>query len=366
MCYHYEIAFKKLPFVCSFSILYKDCHYIAESIRGKKINVKVLFIGGTGIISSACTQLAAECGIKLFLLNRGQTSRPVPPKVKLLPADIRDLAAVQKILGQGSFDVVVNWIAFTPDHIERDLNLFRNRTAQYIFISSASAYQTPPQNLPVTESTPLNNPFWEYSRAKIACEERLMRAYREEQFPVTIVRPSHTYDCTQLPMHGGYTIVDRMRQGKKVIVHGDGSSLWVLTHHRDFARGFLGLLGRNQAVGEAFHITSDELLTWNQIFEIVARAAGTSAQIVHIPSEIIARFDPDWGASLLGDKTHSLIFDNSRIKQMVPDYNPTIPFTQGAEEIIRWYDQEPSRRNIDHKHNKLLDEMIERYDKIGR
>ncbi len=327
--------------------------------------MKVLFIGGTGIISSACSQLAVERGIRLYLLNRGQTSRPVPREAELLPADIRDVAAVQKSLGHESFDSVVNWINFTPEHIERDLKLFRDRTAQYIFISSASAYQTPPQSLPVTESTPLGNPFWKYSQAKIACEERLMRAYSEEQFPVTIVRPSHTYDCTLLPMHGGYTIVNRMRQGKKVIVHGDGSSLWVLTHHRDFARGFIGLLGKKQAVGQAFHITSDELLTWNQIFEIVARAAGTSAQIVHIPSEIIARFDPEWGASLLGDKTHSMIFDNTKIKQLVPDFTATIPFTRGAAEIIRWYDGDPSRRVIDHKLNQLLDEMIERYEKVG-
>ena len=325
--------------------------------------MKVLFIGGTGIISSACSQLAVERGIRLYLLNRGQTSRPVPKEAELLHADIRDVAAVRQVLGHESFDSVVNWINFLPDHIERDLKLFRDRTAQYIFISSASAYQTPPQSLPVTESTPLSNPFWEYSRAKIACEERLMRACSEEQFPVTIVRPSHTYDCTVIPMHGGYTIVDRMRQGKKVIVHGDGSSLWVLTHHRDFARGFIGLLGKKQTVGQAFHITSDELLTWNQIFEIVARAAGTSAQIVHIPSETIARFDPEWGASLLGDKTHSMIFDNTKIKQMVPDFTATIPFTRGAAEVIRWYDGDQSRRVIDHKLNQMLDDMIDRYEK---
>ncbi len=327
--------------------------------------MKVLFIGGTGIISSACSQLAVERGIELYLLNRGQTSRPVPLEAKRLEANIRDSASVQSVLGNKKFDVVVDWIAFTPEHIEMDLNLFRDRTLQYIFISSASAYQTPPLSLPVNESTPLCNPYWEYSRAKIACEERLIRAYQEEQFPYTIVRPSHTYDCTLLPMHGGYTIVDRMRLGKKVIVHGDGSSLWVLTHHRDFARGFTGLIGNDRAIGEIFHITSDELLNWNQIFEIVARAAGTSAQIVHIPSEIIARFDPEWGASLLGDKTHSMIFNNTKIKQVVPDYIATIPFSRGAAEIIHWYDGEPSRRMIDHKLNRLLDEMISRYEAVG-
>jgi nucleoside-diphosphate-sugar epimerase len=298
------------------------------------------------------------------MLNRGQSIRQVPPEVRRLHGDIRDAVSVRTALGGISFDVVVDWIAFTPDHIERDLNLFRNRTSQYIFISSASAYQTPPRRLPVTESTPLDNPYWEYSRAKIACEERLIRACRQEQFPFTIVRPSHTYDCTLLPMHGGYTIVDRMRQGKKVIVHGDGSSLWVLTHHRDFARGFTGLLGNKRAIGGIFHITADECLTWNQIFEIVARAAGSTAQIVHVPSEVIARFDPDWGASLLGDKAHSMIFDNTRIKQIVPDFTATIPFTQGAEEIIRWYDGDSSRRVIDPELNRLLDKIISRYEAV--
>lgn len=328
--------------------------------------MKVLFIGGTGIISSACSQLAVERGIELYMLNRGQTTRPVPDGVHLLHGDIRDKASVTSILGRKTFDVVVNWIAFTPDHIEADLGLFRNRTQQYVFISSASVYQTPPVNLPVTESTPLDNPHWEYSRAKIACEERLIQAYRKERFPITIVRPSHTYDCTLLPMHGGYTVVDRMRKGKQVIVHGDGSSLWVLTHHRDFAKGFVGLLGNNRAIGEVFHITSDEWLTWNQIFEIVTQAAGVKAHIVHIPSDIIARFDPDWGASLLGDKTHSMIFDNSKIKQVVPDFSVTIPFARGAEEIIHWYDSDPSRQVIDNELNGLMDEIIAVYEAAWR
>jgi nucleoside-diphosphate-sugar epimerase len=178
------------------------------------------------------------------------------------------------------------------------------------------------------------------------------------------VRPSHTYDCTRLPMHGGYTIVDRMRKGKKVIVHGDGSSLWVLTHHRDFARGFVGLLGNNRVIGETFHITSDELLTWNQIFEIITRAAGVTARIIHVPSDIIARFDPEWGAGLLGDKSHSMIFDNSKIKRLVPDFSATIPYTRGAEEIMNWYDSDPSRCVIDTKLNHVIDEIITRFESI--
>ncbi len=320
--------------------------------------MNVLFIGGTGIISSACSQLAVERGIKLYLLNRGQTARSVPETAHILHGDIRNKTSVKAALGNKKFDVVVNWIAFTPEHIETDIELFQGRTQQYVFISSASAYQTPPLNLPVTESTPLANPYWQYSRDKIACEERLMRIYQEEKFPITIVRPSHTYDSTLLPMHGGYTVVDRMRKGKRVIVHGDGTSLWVLTHHRDFAKGFVGLLGNNLAIGERFHITSEELLTWNRIFEIVAQAAGTTARIVHIPSDLITVFDSEWGASLLGDKTHSMIFDNTKIKQVVPDYSATIPFARGAEEIMAWYDADPSRQIVDEDLNQLIDKII--------
>lgn len=324
--------------------------------------MKLLFIGGTGIISSACSQLALERGYELTLLNRGQSSRPVPDGARQIQADIRDMAAAKQALADEQFDVVVNWVAFTPEHIATDLELFTGRTRQYLFISSASAYQTPPTHLPITESTPLHNPFWAYSRQKIACENRLMRAYRETGFPVTIVRPSHTYDQTLLPMRGGYTVVNRMRQGKKVVVHGDGSSLWTLTHHRDFAPGFVGLLGHPAAIGDVFHITSDELLTWNQIFQQVAAAAGAEAQLVHISSDAIASHDADWGSSLLGDKAHSMIFDNGKIKRLVPDFVASIPFWQGAQEIIAWYDADPARQVIDPAFDLLLDDLVARYD----
>jgi len=324
--------------------------------------VKVLFIGGSGIISSACTQLAIERGIDLTLLNRGQSTRPIPETAKILIGDIRDKASVVQALGNEMFDVIVDWVAYTPEHIELDLQLFRGRTKQYVFISSASAYQTPPAALPITESTPLSNPIWVYSQAKIACEERLTQAYRQDGFPVTIVRPSHTYDRTMLPVHGRYTVVDRLRKGKKVIVHGDGTSLWTLTHHRDFARGFVGLLGNHHAIGDVFHITSDEILTWNQIFELVAQAAGAEANIVHIPSDFIADFDREWGADLLGDKAHSMIFDNSKIKRMVPDYTATIPFVRGAEEILAWHDADPARRVVDSDKDRLMDKIIAAYE----
>ena len=325
--------------------------------------MKVLFIGGTGIISSACAQLALERGIELYLLNRGQSARPAPEKARVLQGDIRQPEQVAELIGSQSFDAVVDWVAFTPDQIESDLSLFRGKTGQFVFISSASAYQTPPASLPVTESTALDNPYWEYSRNKIACEQRLMQAYRAEKFPVTIVRPSHTYDQTLLPMHGGYTMVDRMRQGKPVIVHGDGTSLWVLTHHADFARGFVGLLGNSHAIGDAFQITSDEWLNWNQIYNLVAQAAGAEAKLVHVPSELIAAYDPLWGASLLGDKSNSMIFDNSKIKRVVPDFVASIPFAQGARQIIQWYDGDPIRRQVDQAFDDIIERILAGYQK---
>ena len=320
--------------------------------------MKVLFIGGTGVISSACSRLAVDRGVDLYLFNRGQTARPIPEGARILHGDIRDRASVERALGNTFFDVVANWFNFTADHVEADIELFRGRTGQYIFISSASAYQKPPSSLPITESTPLFNPFWEYSRAKIACEERLMQAYREDKFPITIVRPSHTYDRTMVPLLGHYTAIDRMREGKKIIVHGDGTSLWVLTHHEDFAKGFVGLLGNDHAVGHAFHITSDEVLTWNQIYTSLARAAGVEPKIVHVPSDVIAAFDPEVGAGLLGDKAHSMVFDNSKIRRVVPDFAATIPFSHGAREIVAWFDADPARQVVDKQVGHLVDRII--------
>ncbi len=320
--------------------------------------MKVLFIGGTGIISSACSRLALERGIELFLLNRGQSVRPAPEGAQVLHGDIRDPASARPALGKLEFDAVVDWVVFTPEQLGADLELFRGRTRQYVFISSASAYQTPPASLPVTESTVLDNPFWQYSRNKIACEERLVHANREEKYPVTIVRPSHTYDRTLVPMDGGWTTLDRMRRGREVIVHGDGTSLWTLTHHTDFARGFVGLLGNARAIGEAVHITSDEWLSWNQIFTVMARAAGTEAKIVHVPSDVIAAHDPNWGAGLLGDKSVSMVFDNSKIKRLVPDFVCRIPFSRGATEIVAWYDGDPARRKVNEDFNKTCDRIL--------
>ena len=326
--------------------------------------MRVLFIGGTGIISSACTKLAVENGIELYHLNRGNSIRPIPEAVQTIIGDIRNKDSIKKKIDDKKFDVVVDWVAYIPEHIETDLELFKDRVGQYIFISSASAYQTPPAKLPVTEDTPLDNPFWKYSQGKIDCEKRLQEAYESDKFPITIVRPSHTYDRMTLPLHGRFTTVNRMRKGKKVIVHGDGSSIWVLTHHKDFAKGFVGLLGNPKAVGEAYHITSDELLTWNQIYDLIAEAAGTEAKKVHIPSDIINKYDKEWGEGLLGDKAHSMIFDNSKIKNLVPEFEAAIPFSQGAKEIISWVDEDQTRQVIDESLDKQMDEMINSFESL--
>jgi nucleoside-diphosphate-sugar epimerase len=322
--------------------------------------MRILFVGGTGIISSASARrLAREAGVKLSFLLRGKTNRPVPDGVEVLTGDVREPVSLAAALGKRDFDVVVNWVAFTTAHVQADIDFFAGRTGQYVFISSASAYQTPPERLPVTESTPLKNPVWAYSRDKIACEELLVRAYRERNFPATIVRPSHTYDCRSLPVHGGYTVIDRMRRGKPVVVHGDGSSLWVLTHHDDFAKGFNGLLGNPHVLGEAFHVTSDELLTWNQIHALLGAAAGAAPKLCHVPSTTIAKHDPAWGDSLLGDKTHSMIFDNTKLKRAVPGFVATIPYAQGAREQLAWYDADPTRREVDAATDALMDRLVE-------
>ena len=323
--------------------------------------VRVLFLGGTGIISSACSWQAVEAGLDLTVVNRGKTStRPLPPEARVLTADVDDASAFAEVAGQ-DFDVVVDWLAFTPDQVRARTDALRGRVGQYVFISSASAYQTPPARLPITESTPLRNPFWQYSRNKIACEDLLTALYRDEGYPVTIVRPSHTYDRTLVPFDGGWTIVERMRRGQPVVVHGDGSSLWTLTHHRDFARGLVPLLGHPRTLGEAFQITSDDVLTWDQIAQTLASAAGTSAQIVHVPSDAIAAVHPAWGAGLLGDKTHSAVFDNTKLRRVVPDFVATIPFESGAREIISWYDEDPARRRIDPSIDEAMNTLITRY-----
>jgi nucleoside-diphosphate-sugar epimerase len=325
--------------------------------------MKVLFIGGTGNISKSVSLACIERGIELHLLTRGTRDVHIPG-ARVIRGDINRPDDLSSLIEGGRWDSVVDWIAFTTEDIERDIRLFRGKTGQFVFISSASAYEKPPVHPVITESTPLCNPFWKYSRDKIACEETLNLAYRNEAFPITIVRPSHTYD-TAIPLAIGasheYTAVDRIKKGLELIVHGDGTSLWTLTHAEDFAKGFVGLLGNPKAIGEAFHITSDESLTWNQIYQIVASAVGHEARLVHIPSDFIAACDESFRGGLLGDKAHSVIFDNSKIKRMVPDYTATIPFHLGIRRTLAWFEADPARQIVKKETNELMDRIIAAY-----
>ncbi len=325
--------------------------------------MKLLFIGGTGFISTAVTQLALAQGHEVYHLNRG-LRHDAPDGVHQLTANIHHADELHNALRGLKFDVVADWIAYKASDIERDLELFRGKVKQFFFISSASAYQKPPSHYLITESTPLYNPYWDYSQNKIACEERLLRAYREEHFPMVIVRPSLTYD-PNLPIAlggwGCYTLPDRLKKGKPIIVHGDGSSLWTVTHAEDFGRGFLGLFGNPQTIGHAFHITSDEVLTWNQIYETIADALGVQANIVHIASDFICKVAPAHTGSLIGDKAWSAVFDNTKIKTFVPTYQAVIPFREGIRRTFAWFDAEEKRRRIDEAVNQEMDMILEAY-----
>ena len=332
--------------------------------------MKVLFIGGTGLISIACSELALQRGMELTLLNRSaSTKHSLPNGAKQLLGDIHGVEAqLAEMLTDQHFDVVVDWIAFTAEDVERDIRLFSGKTEQFIFISSASAYQKPPTHYLITEDTPLENPFWQYSRDKIAAEERLLAEYRQNGFPVTIVRPSLTYGLSQIPLILGswacpYTIVDRIKRGKPVIVPGDGTSLWVLTWNGDFAKGFVGLFGRPEALGEAFHITSDEVLTWNQIYAELGRAIGVEPKIVHIPSDLIAMYSEKATGSLIGDKANSAVFDNSKIKRLVPDFKCEIPWAEGVRRALAWHEADPARQAIDEESNQLWDTILAAYQR---
>ena len=332
--------------------------------------MKVLFIGGTGLISSACSELAIQRGIDLTILNRSiSKTHDVPKGSGFLVADIHsNVEVVEKLLTNEKYDVIVDWIAFKPEDIERDIRLFKGKTNQFIFISSASAYQKPPVHYLINENTPLENPHWQYSRDKIACENKLLDAYRSDGFPVTIVRPSHTYGVSQIPLSMSswshpYTIVDRIKRGDKVIVPGDGTSLWVLTWNGDFAKGLLGLFGMEQSIGDAFHITSDEVLSWNQIYKELGDAMGISPKIIHIPSDLIAMYSTSEAEGLLGDKAHSVVFDNSKIKQFVPEFKCEIPWSVGIRRVLDWFEADPSRQKIDHGANQFWDRVIESYER---
>ncbi|MBR3282465.1 MAG: SDR family oxidoreductase [Ruminococcus sp.] len=331
--------------------------------------MKVLFIGGTGTISMAITRLLAQQGHELFLLNRGSRADELPENVTVLKADINDEAEINKLIGDMSFDAVGEFIGFVPSQVERDIRLFRGRTKQYIYISSASAYQKPLSDCVITESTPAANPFWQYSRDKIACEELLMKEYRENGFPVTIVRPSHTYDERSVPLgvhghNGSWQVLKRIIEGKKVIIHGDGTSLWTITHNSDFAKGYAGLVGNIHAIGQTYHITSDETVTWNQIYSIIADALGKELKACHVSSEFLAAVsDLDLEGSLIGDKANSVIFDNRKLKRAVPGFTAEVRADQGIRQTIAHILAHPELQTEDPEFDRWCDKVIETLEK---
>jgi nucleoside-diphosphate-sugar epimerase len=328
--------------------------------------MKVLYIGGTGIISSACVKASLDAGHEVWTLNRGQSRLPaqVPPD-RALVADAAQPDQVRRALRGLSFDVVVQWTAYVPAQVEADISLYAG-AGQYVFISSASAYEKPPSHWFITESTPLTNPFWQYARDKIACEQVLWGAHESSGFPVTIIRPSLTYGLSQIPVSMGswekpFTIIERMRRGAKILVPGDGTSIWTLTHNTDFARGLLGLYAQSGAIGEAFHITSDEALTWNQIYSLVGAGAGVEPDILHVPTDGIVAADPELNGTLWGDKVNSAVFDNSKLRSLVPDFRAEVPFAEGIAQTVQWFDADPSRQEIDHESNELWDRIAAIY-----
>ncbi len=304
--------------------------------------MKALFIGGTGTISMAITkQLAANPDWELYLLNRGTRAQELPEGVKTITADINNEAQVAEAIRDINFDCVCDFIAFVPAQLERDYRLFAGKTKQFMFISSASAYQKPLSDYKITESTPLANPYWEYSRNKIACEEYLMKQYREAGFPITIIRPSHTYDERNVPVgahgdKGSWQVLKRMMEGKPVLIQGDGTSLWTITHNSDFAKAFIGLMGNIHAIGEAYHITTDESVTWNQIYAIIADELGVELKAYHVPSDFLDEVGKyDYRGGLIGDKSNTVVFDNSKVKRAVPGFTCTVRADQGLRKTVQ-------------------------------
>jgi len=327
--------------------------------------MKLLLIGGTGIISQAVTELAVTRGYEVFLLNRGKRNHGLSGKVQELVADKNDRASMRTALGNLRFDAVANFIAYTAEDVEKDVELFHGRTSQYLVISSASVYQKPPNHYLVTESTPAHNPYWLYSRNKIALEETTLRAYREKGFPATIVRPSYTYSRSFVPglFSLGFQHFERIRAGKPLIVHGDGQSLWQMTFNEDFAKGFLGLCGNHRALGETFHITSDEVLTWDQIFQTMGRAIGCEVNLVHVPMDFLGRVEPAMHDGLKGDKMYSLVLDNGKIKSAVPGYRAAVTFLEGMRRCLTWYEQNPQAAAAGLEASAKVDRVLELWTK---
>ena len=336
--------------------------------------MKILIIGGTGTISSAITRQLAEGGHELWLLNRGSRKDEVPAGVRQVICDVNNEAEVLRQLGDQVFDAVCEFIGFLPSQVARDIRLFDGRTRQYVYISSASAYKKPASNYVITEGTALANPYWEYSRNKIACEELLMKTYREEGFPVTIVRPSHTYCERAVPvsvhgLQGSWQVLRRMQEGKPVLVQGDGSSLWTLTWNEDFARGFIGLLGNPKAIGEAFQIMSDEQLTWNQIYQCVANALGVTFKPYYVSSEFLAAVAPkawDFTGNLLGDKSVTVVFDCTKLKRAVPGFCATTRFDEGVRRCVAYIQNHPELQVEDPEFDAWCDRVIDTLEQSKR
>jgi nucleoside-diphosphate-sugar epimerase len=332
--------------------------------------MKILFIGGTGTISMAITRLLAKRGDELYLLNRGSRSAELPENVKVINADIGNEEDAAKKLEGMSFDCVGEFIGFVPSQLERDFRLFNGRTKQFIYISSASAYQKPPKSHIITEETPLENPYWEYSRNKKACEDYLMERYEKDGFPVTIVRPSHTYDERSVPLGvhgngGSWQVVKRIKEGKPVIIHGDGSSLWTITHNSDFAKGYAGLIGDPRAIGQAFHITSDESVSWNRIYKAIADALGTELRPYYLSSQTLADMGKgyDFTGSLTGDKSNTVEFDNSKLKSIVPGFKAEISAEEGIKMTVRHILEHPELQNDDKEFDDWCDRVIDTIEK---
>lgn len=327
--------------------------------------MNILLIGGTGIISSAVAELAIARGHTVYLLNRGQRANELSAKTRAIIADKNDRAAMKTALGDLQFDAVANFIAFTAEDVEKDVELFLGRTKQYLVISSASAYQKPPNHYRITESTPLHNPFWQYSRNKIAMEDAATRAYREKNLPITIVRPSYTYSKFSVPgLFGlGFMNFERIRTGKPLVVHGDGQSLWQMTFNEDFAKGFVGLIGNPRALGEAFHITSDEVLTWDQVFQTMGRAVGREPKLVHVPVDFIGRCEPSVYDGLKGDKMYSVVLDNAKIKSVVPEFSATISFYEGMRRCLAWYAGHPEAAKVGLEGEAKVERVLAAWEK---
>jgi len=321
----------------------------------------VLFIGGTGNISLACARRATERGIRVSFLNRGNHPELTPEGVETIKADIRDREGAERALGKRRWDVVVDWVAFTTPHVETAYTLYTGRPAQFVFISSASIYRKPPNHWIITEGTDRFNPYWQYSRDKIACEDWLMARHREDGFPVTVVRPSHTYSDGWFPTSfgsAGFTVPARILAGEPIVVHGDGTSLWTLTHAEDFARAFVDLLGNPGTVGESFHITSEEVMSWDRIHRVIGAALGREPDIVHVPSDFIARVSPSRGAELLGDKAPCAVFDNSKIKRFAPNYANLVPFHEGMRRSVAFYEARPSLKIRDPRIDAEIESVL--------